>query len=741
MAHGGAYFENLCFKTATYTHIYLTDMNTFWKNIKQKYYRPIVVIMFLIAVGIIVYLFPQERKFRYEFRKGAPWQHEDLIAPYDFPIYKTAAELKAEKDSIVKRFSSYFKYDTSVETSQKKFFRNNFYQKWQRQRQLYDSLKLQNKFVEQLADSVYNKKIKSEYFSKIIGILHLLYSNGIIEYSDGNADQTIVIMRENVAEEYDLEDFFTLKSAYEYLFSHLDVSDKTNDALREEKINFIKTLDLNEYLLPNLFYDEKTSKKVKKSLIDAISITTGMVQENQGIIFRGEVVNDEKFRILESLKREYESTIGNTRNFYFLILGQLIFAFATFLMLYLFLHTFRKDIIRDVKTMSFILLLILLFFSIGKIVINTAAVSIYLIPFVIVPIIIRIFFDTRLALFSHLTTIILVGFLAPNGFEFLFLHFIAGVVSIISLKNLRRRGQLFTTSVLILATYFFIYFGLAIIQEGDISKIKTTNFAWFIGNGLLILLTYPLIYVFERTFGFLSDVTLIEISDSNSGIMRMLAEKAPGTFQHSMQVANLAEEAIYSINGNPLLTRAGALYHDIGKLEMSQFFVENQLSGINPHDQMDFETSASVIISHVTKGVELAQKHKVPSQIIDFIRMHHGTGKTQYFLRSFINKYPEKKVDEAKFTYPGPKPNSKETAVVMMADSIEAASRSLKILKEDSISKLVDKIIDYQIREDQFSDSNLTFRDITTVKSIFKQKLKNIYHARIEYPEEKKASK
>jgi len=360
--------------------------------------------------------------------------------------------------------------------------------------------------------------------------------------------------------------------------------------------------------------------------------------------------------------------------------------------------------------------------------------SVYVLPFSILPIILKTFFDSRLALFVHIITILVVGFFVPNGYEFVFLNVLAGMVAIISLTDAYRRSKIVVTAVAVMLTYSIIYIGIALVQEGDLMQIDYKYFSWFGVNGLLILISYPLLYIFEKTFGFISDATLMELSDTNQPLLRKLAENAPGTFQHSLQVANLAEDAIYRIGGNPLLVRAGALYHDIGKMDEPLYFIENQSSTINPHDDLEFEQSARIIIDHVRKGVELARKNKLPEPIVNFIRTHHGTTTVQYFYKSFLRKYPEAEVDVQKFSYLGPKPDSKETAVVMMADSVEAASRSLKSITEDTIDKLVDSIITAQMTDEQYNDAQVTFKDITTIKEVFKKRLRNIYHVRISYP-------
>lgn len=364
---------------------------------------------------------------------------------------------------------------------------------------------------------------------------------------------------------------------------------------------------------------------------------------------------------------------------------------------------------------------------------NTNYISIYIIPFCILPIIIRTFYDTRLASFVHTICILTLGFSVSNSFEFIFLQIIAGTLTIFSIVNMNRRSQLFGTSLVIFVAYLLGYISFQLIYEGSITELKYSHIGYFAFNAMLTLFTYPLIYLFEKIFGFVSDVTLMELSDTNNPLLRELSNKAPGTFQHSLQVANLAESAIFEIGGNALLTRAGALYHDIGKMDNPLYFIENQTSGINPHNELDFEESAEIIISHVKKGVEKAKKHNLPDSVIDFIRTHHGDSVVQYFYRSYLKHFPDEIVDENKFRYPGPRPYSKETAVLMMADSVEAASRSLAKKDAESLENLVDSIIDYQIKEQQFVNADITFKDITRIKKIFKKKLQNIYHTRIEY--------
>ena len=541
----------------------------------------------------------------------------------------------------------------------------------------------------------------------------------------------IIILKDKVAENYTRDEIYTQKSAYEFVTKSVSEYLDSNSRILKYP-DYFKGINLYEFINPNLFYDQNTSETVKQDMLK-ISLTKGKVVSGEKIITQGEIINEKLFRILESLKYEYENRLGTDYSSNIILLGQIIFVLACIGVLFLFLLNFRSEILRHSLKTAFILMVVIILVIASRFGIN----YLYAIPFALIPIIIKTFYDARLALFIHIVTVMLVGFIAPNGFEFVFLSFIAGIVAIFSLTNLYRRSKLFLSAGLVFLSYSFVYFGLAITQEGNFSGIELNNFVYFAINGSLVLLAYPLIYIFEKIFGFLSDLTLMELADTNQKLLRNLAEKAPGTFQHSMQVANLAEEAIYKIGGNPLLVRTGALYHDIGKMNNPIYFIENQRTGFNPHDTHEFDESARIIISHVNDGVEMAKKHALPEKLIDFIRTHHGTTKVQYFYRSYIKKFPEKEVDVNMFTYPGPKPYSKETAVLMMADSVEAASRSLSSVDEETISNLVENIINDQMNEGQFDNVDINFKDITLIKTVFKDKLRNIYHARIKYPEKK----
>ncbi len=669
--------------------------------------------LFFIAISLIVYVFPKEGKFKYEFEnlKGKPWFHEDLIAPFDFAIKKSKDELENEKVEIIKNSKPYFKNDVSISKTKKAAFEDTFNEKW---------------------DNTKNKLIKEKNLAIGKKIIDSIYSKGIIEAAEiienKPSDYSIYVLNNNVAEEHDLNDFFNIKSAFEYAQNQLKKNEKNCN------INFLLPLIENS-IAHTIFYDKATSEKVLKQAIDDLSTTHDIIIKDQSVISKGEILDAKKIQILESLKEEYEQqSSGGTSNYFFILIGQILIVSICLGVLVLFLAFFRREIYLDNTKIIFILILILLQVMMARLALNSQSFSIYLLPFCILPVIIRAFYDTRVALFVHLITVLIISFMAPNRFEFTFIQMLGGMVAIFSIVSMRNRSQIFISSTLIFITYSIAFTGITIVQEGGSDTITGYDYAWFGISAMLTLFSYPLIFIFEKIFGFISDVSLLELSDTNGKLLRELASRAPGTFQHSLQVANLAEEAIYNIGGNPLLVRTGALYHDIGKMEMPLYFIENQANGINPHEDLSFDESASIIINHVIQGVEIAKKHNLPEVIIDFIRTHHGTSVTAYFYRSFQNAFPEEKVDETKFHYPGPIPFSKETAVLMMADSVEAASRSLKKYDAENIDNLVEKIIDVQIEQKQFANADITFKDINTLKKIFKKKLMNIYHIRVEYP-------
>ncbi|MCF8391231.1 MAG: HDIG domain-containing protein [Bacteroidales bacterium] len=688
---------------------------------------------FLFGIAVISMLFPKEGKFRYEFQKGKPWMHDVLIAPFNFPIYKGEEIVKAELDSLMKDFQPYFRLDTNVIEKVSLDFQIKVFPKaWQ----VYtDNL---NKNGYDISKSGIEKKLSDEYkyyMDEIGKLIGEIYKRGIVDdplalENISNSDKLISVIDGQLVESRQVTTIFTQKTAFEYFR-------KSSAKLKQDISNnhtFISILDPMDLIFPNLFYDQETTELIKKSFSSEINLSSGMIQAGEKIIGLGEPINDLSYRILQSLKREYETNPGVQRNMTMIVIGQILLSGFVFLVFYLFLTGFRQEILGSGKKTFLLIFLMLLMAFLGSLAIKSESLNLYVVPFVLLPIIIKTFYDSRLALFVHILTILVIGFWAPNAFEFIFMNFIVGVVAIFTLRTVYKRGILFVTAVLTLLTYSLVYGGMGIIQEGKFLAVNWNMLAWFSGNALLVLASYPLIYIFEKLFGFLSDATLVELSDSNQKLLRELAEKAPGTFQHSLQVANLAEEAARVVGANHLLIRTGALYHDIGKMNDPEYFIENIQSGYNPHDRLSFEESAEKIIGHVTKGVDLAKKWNLPKQIVDFIQTHHGTTTVQYFYKSFLKKFPDAEVDQKKFTYPGPLPESREQSILMMADSIEAASRSMKVVNQEILDDLVESIVEYQQAEKQFENSDLTLKEITAIKELFKKRLRTIYHARIEYP-------
>jgi putative nucleotidyltransferase with HDIG domain len=680
----------------------------FWNTIQ-------IALIYIVAVVLVYFMFPREGKFRYEYTKNKPWMHENLVAPFDFPIFKTDQQLSRETDSLMNSQYLYFFQDSLVGQNMLKTFNRDY-------NSIASSLD-----IDQLVND-----LPSLTRQVVSSALQEIYARGIIErhavIEDKVPGQTnMMVVKNDLAEEYTLSAFYTLRSAYEYLMKFIEDPGASPGILNR--------MNLNDYLAPSVLYDEAMTLKVHQAALDDITMTQGMVQSGQLIIATGELVTQSDFLIIESLRNEYESNPNVGKNYLVVYLGQFFLISLIFLSLFWFIYFFRQDIFISRRQTIFTLGLIVVMVGLTRAASTNEAVSIYVVPFVLVPIFLKSFFDIRYALFVHMVTILLAGFWVPNSYQFVLMNFLAGLVGVFSLRSYYKRGILFYTAIFVLAAYSVIYIILSLLQEGDFAQINWINVLWLTGNGLLILTVYPLVFLFERIFGFLSDATLFELSDTNQPLLRSLAEKAPGTFQHSMQVASLAEEAVLKVGGNSLLVRAGALYHDIGKMDNPHYFIENLHEGSNPHNELDERSSAQLIIGHVLKGVEIARKHKLNEKIIDFIRTHHGTGTVQFFYRSYLNTNPDEDVDINEFRYPGPKPFSKENAVLMMADSVEAASRTLKAYTRETISDLVENIVRRQEEEGQFTDADITFADITAIKEIFINRLANIYHSRIEYPE------
>lgn len=687
------------------------------------------IFFFLLAAIAIAAFFPKEGKFKYEFKQGMPWMHENLIAPFSFPIYKNEIELKNEKDSIRANVKPHFRYNEIKTRQIKDETMQAVAEKLQRAAEKYSSDPYLSDAIKNYSNILTNTLF--DYLGELLAIG--IIPENVADFS-GNGTGAIVIVRQDIAENYLSSEILTAKQASFKLLTLIKQIPQPSGIPIDFFITFFESFSIDSYIVENLDYDKFLTDTKNKIELENISLSFGMVSEGEKIINRGEIITPDKYNILESFKKVYETQMGLSYNFFLLLGGQLMIALLSLTVLFLFILLYRREVLKSLRQTSFVLLMIVLFVAIASLTIRFKSIHLYFIPFALLPIIVRTFYDSRLAIFIHFTTILLIGFIAPNGFEFVYIQFVAGVVAIFSMQNARKRSQLFWSAFYVFLTYSVISIALSLLHEGNLNSIKWFSFIWLLGNAVLLLSVYPLIYLFEKLFGFLSDLTLLELADTNNPLLRDLAAKAPGTFQHSLQVANLAEEAIYNIGGNPLLIRTGALYHDIGKLSNPAYFIENQQGDFNPHDTISFERSADIIISHVTEGVKMARKANLPEPIIDFIRMHHGTTRVQYFYKSFLKQFPHEEADINRFTYPGPIPDSKETAVLMMADSVEAASRSMKQYSEQSISELVNGIISFQQNEGQFNEADITMKEISKVKEIFVHKLRNIYHHRIEYP-------
>ncbi|MDR4987749.1 MAG: HDIG domain-containing protein [Bacteroidales bacterium] len=670
-------------------------------------------ILILISIVLLVQLFPRQPGFDYEYQQARPWLYDDLIAPFSFAILKSNEHLEAERQAVTEAFLPFFSRRPNVADSVIEVFEETFAAAWHQKHQ----------------DQ--KQAMKQESLETGVSLLRHLYERGIIfleeDFRDKSGDFNIRLVERNVASVKRLNDFYAVQDAFLYI---LDVLENKEDAV---DVPLLQSL-LQASLQHNVFYNEELTQRTLDAELAAIPASRGMVQEGEKIISKGELISPATYQILESFKAEYQRQVGDSAMQTLLYFGQFLLVSISMVVLMLFLYVFRKDVFIDNRRILLILMSVLLMVFTTSIIIRNNVEYLYLVPVCIVPIIIRAFFDNRLALYIHIITIILIGFLIPRSFEFVFLQFLAGIIAILSMADLRRRSQLFYTVTLILLTYCAVYFGLSLAHTGSFDNLYWRDFAYFAGGAFLTLFAYPLIFLFERMFGLPTDFSLLELADTNNTLLRKLGMQAPGTFQHSLQVANLAEEAVIAIGGNSLLTRTGALYHDIGKMKNPLYFIENQSSAYNPHDEISFRESARVIIDHVIDGIEMARKHKLPEYITDFIRTHHGTTTARYFYTMQVKDNPNEEVEKSDFVYPGPRPFSKETAVVMMADSVEAASRSLGKPNEESISRLVDSIIDTQVMEKQFDNADITFKDITTVKSILKRMLLNIYHVRVAYP-------
>nr|WP_316737665.1 HDIG domain-containing metalloprotein [Pedobacter aquatilis] len=663
----------------------------------------------VITVFIITLFLPKQPRFRYEFEKGKVWMNKDLISPFPFAILKTNPQINSDKKDALRDILPVYQFDNDIRKDALEAYLNEFDIKWR--------------------STGLDEKEKLSYRNSSYKLLDNLYAKGIIglnvKHQTVGKNYDFSLLDNNISKLHNTQDVYTAESALLYFKQNFKL---TNQVIQDLVDNLAE-----DHITPNLIFSERLTEIIRDNTVNNVSTTKGMVQKGELIVAKSDIIDDEIYQKLESYKATYDAqtkTIGSRTLVY---LGQVVLVSFVLTILMSFLFLFRRDIFSDNRQLSLILIV-----TTGMLLSLTWALkmniaSLYYIPFCVVPIIIRILFDTRLALYLHMLVILIAGFFVANSFEFVFYQVTAGMVAIFSIKNFVKRERFLVSALFILSAYFVSFVGIALLREGSFSEIQWINFLPFIFSVLLSLLAYPLIYIFERVFGITSDVALIELTNTNNKLLRELAFKAPGTFQHSLQVANLAEAAIFKIGGNSVLVRAGALYHDIGKVDNPQYFIENQNTAVSPHDKLPYEQSAQIIIQHVHKGIEILRKNQMPEAIIDFIRTHHGNTRVDYFYQSFLKNSPEKFVDENIFRYPGPIPFSKETGVLMLADSVEAASRSLKNPDAQSINDLVERIINYKLEQNQLDNCDLTLKDIETIKLIFKTMLMSIYHVRIDY--------
>lgn len=623
------------------------------KALMRKYARNVKFLMMLFSIGVIVVALPKQAKFRYEYEKGKIWNQKDLVSPYIFAILKTDSELDADRDAVIRSITPLYQFDDDMAKQNLEGFKNDFEVKWR--------------------SAALKEDQKAKYMELGYNLLKAVYDKGVLtlnkKYQHGSENYAITVLHDNIAKEDNTSQVYTRETALSYIDQQLSPYKSLNKP-------FLMGL-IQDRLQYNLNYDEKLTMRLENQAVEGLSLTRGMVEKGELIVAKGSVINQDIYQKLESFKKAFEDNVRISGDSRLVLLGQTLLVSIVIALLMVFLYLFRKDVYADNRLVSLILLVVTAMLATLAWAIRAQVPNLYYIPYCIVPIIIRILFDTRLALNIHLLVVLVAGFFVPNSFEFAFIEITAGMVAIYSIKNLIRREQFLISALIIVGNYLVAFLGISLIREGSFQSIDWMDFLPFVVSVMLTLLAYPLIYLFEKIFGITSDITLIELTNTNATLLRKLAFTAPGTFQHSLQVANLAESAIYSIGGNALLVRAGALYHDIGKMENPQFFIENQSAGFNPHDKLPYQESAQIIIRHVSKGVEMARKGNIPEIVIDFIRTHHGNTRVDYFYQSYLKNFPEKLVDENTFRYPGPIPFSKETGVLMLADSVEAASRSL----------------------------------------------------------------
>jgi putative nucleotidyltransferase with HDIG domain len=683
-------------------------MRDFINKLYKNYSLIYKVLLFIATTFLIVYLFPKSGKFKYNFEKGKPWQSENLYAPFDFAIKKSDEELKLEEKAITDNASLYFDVDSQMATE--------------------ITPELLSQFNLVFSDSLIIDNNRDNLFNYAIGILTKIYTYGVLDQAYNYSAEKSVIVLENRKQ--------TKVTNYSNFIPQTDIRSFLEKEIEDLGLTNYKSQYLSlffDIIKPNAILNENITDNALQEELKNISLVRGSIERETLIISKGEVIEGDKLKILKSLESEYESQVWSESNYNWIVAAYTLLVALALLMLLLFLRKYRLEVFKNNTKVTFIFFNILLMVLLTTLVVNYNSSYIYIVPICILPLVLKAFFDARLGLFAHVITVLLLGFVVANNYEYMFLQIIAGIVTILTVSELYKRANLFISVGQITLIYIVAYFAFFVIHEGGIENLKWETFVLFILCGLATLFVQPLIYVYEKMFGLVSDVSLLELTDTNTKLLKELSNKAPGTFHHSLNVANLAEASANEIGANAMLVRVGALYHDIGKMKNPTYFTENQSTGINPHDELSSRESASTIIKHVIDGIETAKKNNLPDRVIDFIRTHHGTSLVYYFYSK--EKSLESGANIEDFKYPGPKPFSKETAILMMCDSVEAASKSLKEPTSTKIDAFVDSIINKQVESEQFLNANITFKEIQSIKKVLKHKLANIYHLRIEYPE------
>lgn len=672
-----------------------------WRNFLSR------TLLVLITVLLIVWALPRNESKQFRYDIGKPWMYGSFIAKFDFPIYKTDEAIKEQEDSLLETYQPYYNYDPAVEKKQV------------------------SKFLADYQNGI--PGLPHNYVRLIADRLHRLYQAGIMdtpEYNEAYRDSTsqVRLVSGNSAQSISLGCVYSTLSAYEQLFIDEQI------AMQRP---ILQRCNLNNYIEPNLIYDKGKSETERNDLLSSIPPASGMVMSGQKVIDRGDIVDEYTYRVLSSFEREIKRRSATQTQITNTIIGQVIFVTLMVFLFTMYLGLFRRDYFNKPRSIAMLYTLITLFPVVVSLMMRHNFLSVYMLPFAMVPIFVRVFMDSRTAFVCHVTMILICTTAVRYQYEFIIIQLVAGLIAIYSLRELTRRAQVFKTAILVGIGSTFVYLALQLMQDNDFSSMDHDMYYHFVVNAVLLLIAYPMMYIIEKMFGFVSSVTLFELSNTNRGLLRDLSEIAPGTFQHSITVGNLAAEIANKIGANALLVRTGALYHDIGKMKNPVFFTENQ-AGVNPHDTLSYQESARIIISHVTEGVKLAERENLPTIIRDFIVTHHGTGITKFFYIKYKNEHPEEEVDPAPFTYPGPNPFTREQAILMIADGVEAASRSLPEYTEESISTLVNRMIDQDVTDGYFKECPITFRDLAIAKLVLIERLKAIYHTRISYPEMKK---